>query len=106
MDVSAGERRLRRSGIREIDLTDGPTFEQRLAVLFRKMGYRVERVGETKGDFGGDLILSKDRKRTIVQAKRWGKNIGVKAVQEAVGARGFYKADAAMVVANREYTAQ
>jgi restriction system protein len=100
------ERQLRRSGIREIDVMDGPTFEHRLAILFRGLGYRVEQVGATHGDFGGDLIVAKDGKRMIVQAKRWTKNIGVKAVQEAVGARGFYKTDTAMVVANREFTAE
>lgn len=100
------ERRLRRSGIRQIDVMDGPTFEHRLAILFRGLGYRVEQVGATHGDFGGDLIVAKDGKRIVVQAKRWSKNIGVKAVQEALGARGFYKTDTAMVVANREFTAQ
>jgi restriction system protein len=85
---------------------DGSTFEQRLAILFRGLGYRAERVGATRGDFGGDLIVSKDGKRTIVQAKRWNKNVGLKAVQEAVAARGFYKTDAAMVVTNRGFTVQ
>src|SRR5262249_48548876 len=51
------ERRLRRSGIREIDQMDGSTFEHRLAILFRGLGYRAERVGATRGDFGGDLIV-------------------------------------------------
>jgi restriction system protein len=100
------ERQLRRSVIREIDLMDGPTFERRLAVLFRGLGYVVEPVGATHGDFGADLIISKDGERSIVQAKRWRKNVGVKAVQEAVGARGFYSTDAAMVVTNRGFTPQ
>jgi restriction system protein len=100
------ERRLRRSGIREIDLMDGPTFERRLVALFRGLGYRVDPIGSVRGDYGGDLILSKDGKRSVVQAKCWSKNVGVKAVQEAVGARGFYKADAAIVVTNRSFTVQ
>ena len=36
------QRRLRRAGIHDIDSMDGPTFEKRLGVLFRALGYRVE----------------------------------------------------------------
>jgi restriction system protein len=45
-------------------------------------------------------------RRTAVQAKRWNKRVGVKAVQEAVAAKGYYNCGAALVVANREFTRQ
>ena len=99
-------RRLRRAGIFEIDEMSGAMFEQRLAVLFRGLGYRAEIVGSSGGDYGGDLIVAKDRTKTVVQAKCWKKNVGVKAVQEAVGARGYYSADTAMVVTNARFTKQ
>jgi restriction system protein len=99
-------RRLRLAGIFEIDEMSGAMFEQRLAVLFRGLGYRAEIVGSSGGDFGGDLIVAKDHTKTVVQAKCWKKNVGVKAVQEAVGARGYYSADAAMVVTNARFTKQ
>jgi restriction system protein len=99
-------RRLRRAGIFEIDGMSGPMFEERLAVLFRGLGYSAEIVGSSRGDYGGDLIVAKDRTKTVVQAKCWKKNVGVKAVQEAVGARGYYSADAAMVVTNARFTKQ
>lgn len=98
------ERRLRRAGIREIDEMDGPTFERRLARLFRDLGYRVEHVGAGGRDFGGDLLVSKGRERSIVQAKCWRKNVGVKAVQEVAAARGYYKAEQAVVITNRSFT--
>jgi restriction system protein len=100
------ERRLRRSGIREIDGMDGPTFERRLAVLFRQLGYRVERTGGRGGDFGCDLLVMRGDERAVVQAKRWHKAVGVKAVQEASAARPYYKANGAYVVTNRAFTAQ
>jgi restriction endonuclease len=99
-------RRLRRAGIFEIDGMSGALFEERLAVLFRGLGYSTEIVGSSRGDFGGDLIVAKDRTKTVVQAKCWKKNVGVKAVQEAVGARGYYGADTAMVVTNSRFTKQ
>jgi restriction system protein len=99
-------RRLRRAGIFDIDRMDGTTFELRLEALFRSLGYRAEVVGSARGDYGGDLVIAKDGKRSVVQAKCWRKNVGVKAVQEVVAARGYYSADSAFVVTNRHFTQQ
>jgi len=99
------ERRLARSGINEIDSMTGITFERRLAHLFASLGYRVEQT-RARGDYGADLVLEKDSHRTVVQAKRWTKNVGVKAVQEAVAAKPMYRCDRAMVVTNRNFTDQ
>jgi restriction system protein len=99
-------RRLRRAGILDIDQMNGTTFELRLAALFRGLGYRAEVVGSARGDYGADLIVTKDGNRAVVQAKCWSKNVGVKAVQEVVGARGYYGADSALVVTNRQFTVQ
>ena len=61
-------RRLRRAGMPDIDRMTGPAFEQRLGVLFKELGYRTEIVGR-RGDFGGDLLVTKDGIRCVVQAK-------------------------------------
>jgi restriction system protein len=97
-------RRLARSGIAEIDQMTGTEFERRLVILFRALGYQVTHVGAV-GDFGGDLVISKDATRTVVQAKRYTKNVGVKAVQEVVAAQRMYDCTAALVVTNRDFTA-
>lgn len=97
--------RISTSGIRDIDAMDGGTFEVFLTTLFRRLGYRVEHTGR-RGDFGADLIVAKNGSRIAVQAKCWSKNVGVKAVQEAVAAKGYYDCDAAMVVTNRRYSEQ
>ena len=99
------DRRISRSGIGEIDRMNGQQFEQYLATMFRRLGYRVERT-QYRGDYGADLVVSKDGVRTAVQAKRWSKSVGVKAVQEAVASKGYYRCDAALVVANRSFTRQ
>lgn len=98
-------RRLARSGIAEIDRMDGKTFEVFLGTLFRRLGYTVE-ITRYRGDYGADLVVSKDGERTAVQAKRWSKRVGLKAVQEAAAAKGYYRCQAALVVANREFTKQ
>lgn len=98
-------RRLAKSGIEEIDVMDGRTFELFLATLFGRLGYRVENT-RYRGDYGADLVVKKDGAKTAVQAKRWNKRVGIKAVQEAVAAKGYYHCDHALVVANREFTKQ
>lgn len=97
--------RLSRSGVGEIDRMDGKTFEAFLGTLFRRLGYGVE-ITRSAGDYGADLVVAKGGRRTAVQAKRWSKRVGVRAIQEAVAAKGYYDCDAALVVANREFTQQ
>ena len=99
-------RTLSRSGMFQIDRMSGHEFEAKLALMFRSLGYRAEIVGSTRGDFGGDLVVSKDGTQTVVQAKCWKKNVGVKAIQEVVAAKAMYRADEAMVVTNSRYTKQ
>lgn len=99
------QNRLRRTGLNKIDTMPGAMFEQRLRVLFKDLGYKVE-LTKASNDYGADLILSKDGIRTVVQAKRYRKKVGIKAIQEAVAAKGPYKCDKAMVVTNSFYTKQ
>lgn len=98
-------RRLARSGIREIDRMDGAEFEKYLEVLFTRLGFSVERTRYV-GDYGADLVVSKDRVKTAVQAKRFGRKVGVTAVQQAVAAKAQYGCSEAMVVTNAFYTTQ
>ena len=95
--------RLSKSGIAEIGHMDGITFEKYLEALFEKLGYRVERT-QYVGDYGADLITSKDGIKTVIQAKRYKQKVGIKAVQEAVAAKGKYGCSEAMVVINSFYT--
>lgn len=98
-------KKLSDAGIGDIDKMPGKEFEQYLEAVFNRKGYSVRRT-PYRGDFGGDLIISLNGKKTVVQAKRWKWRIGVKAVQEAVAAKGYYGCDEAMVVTNSTFTPQ
>lgn len=102
MRISQKEK-LRRSGIADIDKMDGITFEKYLGELFRNLGYEAK-VTQESGDFGADLILKKAGKKIVVQAKRYTKNVGIKAVQEAQASIAHYKANEAWVVTNSDFT--
>ncbi|MBG9568487.1 restriction endonuclease [Brevibacillus agri] len=95
--------KLKRSGISDIDQMDGRQFEHYLGLLFKSQGYKVD-VTRSTGDFGADLVIQKEGKRIVVQAKRHSKNVGISAVQEAQAAIAHYKAHEAWVVSNRGYT--
>ncbi|WP_342558099.1 restriction endonuclease [Metasolibacillus sp. FSL K6-0083] len=97
--------RLRRAGIKDVDNMTGEEFEQFLGQLFKRRGYKVSYTAAS-GDYGADLIL-KDRKEIIaVQAKRYSGTVGVKAVQEIIGAVKMYDATEAWVVTNSHFTKQ
>ncbi|GEM_PF-352657 len=94
--------RISRSRIEEIDVMDGIKFEKYLDVLFSKLGYKTS-VTKASGDFGADVILEKDGRRIVVQAKRYSSNVNLNAVQEVTAARSHYGAQEAWVVTNQYY---
>lgn len=89
--------------LRSIDAMDGTQFEEFLSVLFAHLGYRVQHVGMSH-DFGADLVLTSRRQRIVVQAKRYAGNVGIAAVQEALGAVQYYRGTRGMVVASSGFT--
>ena len=97
------QRRLRESGIEDADKMSGVEFEEFLLQQFAKRGYQGY-LTSTTDDYGADLILQKDGRRIAVQAKRWNSTVGIKAVQEIIGAAKYYSADKGMVVTNSTFT--
>ncbi|WP_424237136.1 restriction endonuclease [Bhargavaea ginsengi] len=97
------QRKLNASGIRQVDEMNGKEFEQFLKLRYEARGYKV-RVTPYQNDFGADLVMTRDGRRIVVQAKRWKQNVGIKAVQEIVAAKSHYKAEDAWVVTNSQFT--
>lgn len=94
-----------------VDTMTGIEFEDYLQAGFERLGWKVD---TTPGysDFGGDLICYHEDEGGLkidtlcVQAKRQTRNVGVKAVQQTLGAMGHYKTEKGLVVTNRNYTKQ
>jgi restriction system protein len=86
------EQRIRNSGIYEVDRMNGADFELFLQYLLESHGYQAE-ITKGSGDYGADLVLRGPDKTIVVQAKRYSKKVGLKAVQEIVSAKSYYKAD-------------
>lgn len=87
----------------ELDQLSGVEFEDFLAGLFRAQGYTAE-LTPTTGDYGADLILSKDERRIAVQAKRYMGSVGVQAVQEALSGQAYYQCHTAWVITTGAFT--
>src|SRR5689334_1324208 len=68
-------RRLVRSGIFEVDRMEGIAFERYLEALFQQLGFHVRRT-RAQGDYGGDVLISRDGTTTVVQAKRYKQAVG------------------------------
>lgn len=95
--------RLKKSGISDIDKMEGRQFEHYLGHLFKSHGYDVK-VTQAAGDYGADLVIAKGGKKIVVQAKRYSKAVGIKAVQEAQASIAHYGASEAWVVTNSGFT--
>lgn len=87
----------------EIHQMSGIEFERALRQIFERDGWSVSLTARNR-DYGGDLLLRRGGKSVIVQAKRWKKTVGIRAIQEALGARDHYRADEAWVVASSQFS--
>jgi restriction system protein len=97
------KKKLKMSGIGIIDKMDGLQFEQYLRLLFEEHGYKAT-VTPSSCDYGADLVIIKDGVKTVVQAKRYKGVVGIKAIQEIIGAKNYYNANKAMVVTNSKFS--
>ena len=97
------EKRIIASGIAEIDSMTGKEFEKYISLGCRKIGYLTELTPDSQ-DYGADIILRKKGIKTVIQTKRWKNKVGVKAVQETIAAKQYYKAERGMVITNSFFT--
>lgn len=89
--------------ISQIDIMEGYEFEEYLKALFFYLGYNVEATNKAK-DYGADLIISSGNEKIVVQAKRYNKTVGIRSVQEVLGAKKHYNANDCIVVTNSTFS--
>lgn len=78
-------------------------YEQYIKKLLQARGYNVRRT-QSSGDYGVDVIASRDGKSFAIQCKLYNRPVGTKAVQEIVSGRIFYRTDFAIVVSDNSFT--
>ncbi|MCV7408385.1 hypothetical protein AWC05_05010 [Mycobacterium florentinum] len=91
------------ASIDEIDAMDGVEFEDYVAARMQHAGWEVS-FTPAVGDYGVDLIAQKDGQYAAIQCKRYGKAIGVAAVQQVVAGARHHGCTRSIVVSNQEFT--
>lgn len=101
-----GVDKLIRSGTADYDNMDGATFEQFCARLLVANGYTDVRVVGQSGDYGVDVLASKDDVTFAIQCKCYSSNIGNEAVQQVYSGKSHHRAMVGAVMTNRYFTPQ
>lgn len=83
----------------------GHDYEYVVADYLRSRGYHNVKVTKGSGDFGVDVIATKNGIKYAVQCKLYSSPVGVSAVQEVVAGKAYYGCKGAMVVTNSTFTA-
>lgn len=96
---------LRALQIAHIDAMTGEEFEEYVAELLRFQGYKT-RMTPRSGDYGVDIVASKDGVKTAVQIKRYSNKLDQKPIREAVTGMAVrqYGCTKAMVVTSSTFT--
>ncbi len=99
----AKRKRLSTYDISLVDSMDGGQFEEYVAELFSKLGYKSTATKKSR-DFGVDVVARRGGERVAIQAKRYGRPVNLKAIQEVVAGMHKYDCNKAMVVTNNYFT--
>ncbi len=84
----------------DFDEMDGWEFEEYVAGLLIRAGYRNVEVTRGSGDQGVDILAEKDGVSFAIQCKHYASKISNKAVQEAYAGAKFYGCDVPVVLTN------
>ncbi len=90
-----------------IDAMTGPQFEQYVAGLMRRTGFRAVQITGGAADLGADITAtSADGRRVVVQCKRYAGSVGSPHVQRLNGtAWTIHRAEVTMLVTTGRLTA-
>ena len=90
--------------IKDVDRMNGIEFEEFIADMFTKLGYRTE-MTKASGDQGVDVIAYKGEKILGIQAKCYSGVVGNHAIMEVVAGKNYYGCNSCMVITNSTFSA-
>lgn len=91
---------------RDFDNMDGWEFENWSAEWLRKQGFYNVEITKGSGDYGADVLCSKDGVYYAVQCKKYSGKVPYRAIEEVICAKNYYGTDRAMIFTNSELTPQ
>ncbi|TAK89516.1 restriction endonuclease [Patescibacteria group bacterium] len=87
----------------DVDRMSGIQFEKYVAELLKYQGYSVKTT-PVSGDYGVDLVITRNKVRTAVQLKCYSKAVAQEAVREAFSGMAHYRCTKSMVITNNQFT--
>ncbi|KAB2328985.1 restriction endonuclease [Cytobacillus depressus] len=99
------EYKIHSTRIDEVDKMDGFKFEQYVADLLWKIGFKNVKVTKKSGDGGVDILAISPRgEKTAIQCKRLKSKVGNSAIQEIFLGKKLNKCKIGMVITNSYFT--
>lgn len=92
------------SELRSMDAMEGHTFEKYCCSLLELIGFADVSVTRKSGDFGADVLATKNYVSYAIQCKRFRDNVGNEAIQQIYAAKEFYRRDVGIVMTNSYFT--
>lgn len=84
----------------------GEEFENYVAEILKKCGYKHVRLTQKSGDYGVDILAVRKKTTYAFQCKFYSRPVGVSAIQQAYSGCEYYDCDEAVVVTNQTFTRQ
>lgn len=96
------KQRLININVEEIDKLLPYEFEDWLTTFLNENGFNAEHT-KYSGDFGADIIATREGIKYAISCKKYSDGLGVRAVQEIIAAMDYYDADIGWVVSTAPY---
>lgn len=99
------QRRMAHQRVKSVSDMSPSEYESHVGQIFSQRGFGNVRVMGGAGDFGADVLCTDTGgQKVCIQCKKYSKPVGVSAVQEVIGARGFYGCQRAIVATTTGFT--
>ena len=82
----------------------GIDFEHISKSLLEKNGFEDVIVTKSSGDYGADVIATKEGVKYAIQCKKYSSKVGVEAVQEVIASKSVYNCHVGVVLTNNFFT--
>lgn len=90
--------------LEEVDNLDGLNFEKYVYDLLKLLKYEDLKLTSASGDFGIDVLATKEGIKYAIQCKNYKNSVGSESVQEAYSGKNYYNCHVGIVITNNYFT--
>lgn len=102
--VTRSPRRHERMSLSKLDRMDGHSFEHACSKILLANGFSHVKVTQASGDYGIDVLASRDGHRYAIQCKCYNSPVGNHAIEEAYAGAAYYDDRIPVVMTNQGFT--